>query len=69
MTAGLIFGLLDTSGDIAEPLAAEWARELTIAWSRFKYFDSILENTSVNGILDQLTDSDIRSIAVQRIDE
>lgn len=65
MTAGLIFGLLDTSGDIAEPLVAERARELSIAWSRFKYFDSILENTSVNGILDQALERGARYCLIQ----
>jgi hypothetical protein len=49
--AGLTFGLLDTSADIADPLVARWARELTIGWARFKYFDDILEDTTVNGIL------------------
>ncbi|MFZ0256588.1 MAG: hypothetical protein WAN46_13320 [Gammaproteobacteria bacterium] len=51
--AGLTFGLLDTSGDIGDPLVARWARELSIGWSRFKYFDDILEDTTVNGILDR----------------
>lgn len=50
---GLAFGLLDTSGDIGDPLVATWARELTIGWSRFKYFDEIVEDTSVNGVLDR----------------
>lgn len=50
---GLALGLLDTSVDISDPFVATWARELTISWTRFKYFDDILEYTTVNEILDQ----------------
>jgi hypothetical protein len=50
-TPKLILGLLDTSRQIADPSVAGRLRELTIAWSRFKYFGSIVEDDSVDAIL------------------
>ena len=49
----LMFGLLNTSRGIADPGVARRARELTIAFSRFKYFDAILEDVSVDVLLDR----------------
>jgi hypothetical protein len=49
----LILGLLDTSRDLKNPEIADWLRSLTISWSRYFYHGEMIENASVNAILDQ----------------
>ena len=62
---GLILGLLDTSADIAVQAEADRARDLSIAWSRFKYFDSILEDTTIDRILGRARESGARFCLIQ----
>ena len=50
---GVVFGVLDTSGKIPGARLAEKLRNFTIAWSRFGYHDDILENDSLDGLLDE----------------
>ena len=50
---GVVFGLLDTSGKIPATRLAEKLRNFTIAWSRFGYHDDILENDSLDGLLQE----------------
>ena len=50
---GVVFGLLDTSGRIPGARLAEKLRNFTIAWSRFGYHDDILENDSLDGLLQE----------------
>lgn len=52
-TPNLVFGLLDRSREFPVPFVASRLRELTIAWSRFKYFGGIIEDVSVDAILAQ----------------
>lgn len=49
----LIFGLLDTSRQVPDRLVADRLRGLTIAWSRFKYFGSMIEADSVDVLLSE----------------
>ncbi|HEV7857556.1 MAG TPA: hypothetical protein VGO91_02815 [Pyrinomonadaceae bacterium] len=48
----LVYGLLDTSRHIENRALADKLRSLTISWSRYGYHDVILENSSINKILD-----------------
>lgn len=50
---GVVFGLLDTSGRIPGDRLADKLRNFTIAWSRFGYHDDILENDSLDGLLQE----------------
>ena len=50
---GVVFGLLDTSSRIPGDRLAEKFRNFTIAWSRFGYHDTMLENNSLNGLLQE----------------
>ncbi len=52
MFSGLVFGILDTSRDIADDTATDTYRGFTISWSRYGYQDVIIQRDSVNGILD-----------------
>jgi hypothetical protein len=54
MTSSLaVCGLLDTSGNVQDPVIAEKARSLTISWLRWGYSGNIIEGKSVNEILDR----------------
>ncbi|MCG6863125.1 MAG: hypothetical protein LJE70_17905 [Chromatiaceae bacterium] len=57
-TPRLIFGLLDNSTDYPDCRAAARARDLTIGWTRFKYFGPILEDKRLDGILQRAADED-----------
>ncbi len=61
----LVFGLLDTSAQIAEPRLAAKARSLTLAWTRFKYFGVILEDTRIDGILERALERGFRYCLIQ----
>lgn len=50
--AGLVFGLLDVSGRVADEGLAERLRGYTISWSRYGYRGEILEDRGVNAVLD-----------------
>jgi hypothetical protein len=50
---GLVFGLLDISNKIENPTVASRLRSITLSWSRFGYYDPIIENSDVNRILDE----------------
>jgi hypothetical protein len=50
---GVVFGLLDTSSKLPGPGLAEKLRNFTIAWSRFGYHDDILENISLDNLLQE----------------
>jgi hypothetical protein len=62
---GVVFGLLDTSNRIHGPKLAEKLRNFTIAWSRFGYHDDILENASLDGLLQEALDLGYRYCLVQ----
>ena len=47
----MIFGLLDNSADFPNAKASARARDLTIAWSRYKYFGEIIEHRDLDEIL------------------
>lgn len=64
-TPKLIFGLLDTSRAVADPFVSSRLRELTIAWSRFKYFGSIIESESIDAILAQALQRNVDYCLVQ----
>ena len=53
---GVVFGLLNTSGRIQEARLADKLRNFTIAWSRFGYHDIILENKSLEDLLQEALD-------------
>ena len=61
----LVFGLLDTSAQIAEPRLAAKARSLTLAWTRFKYFGVILEDTRIDAILARAIERGFRFCLIQ----
>lgn len=50
---GVVFGLLDNSGKFPGARLAEKLRNFTIAWSRFGYHDDILENESLDDLLQE----------------
>ncbi len=50
---GVVFGLLDTSSRIPGDRLAEKFRNFTLAWSRFGYHDVILENNSLDKLLNE----------------
>jgi hypothetical protein len=60
-----IFAILDNSGIFPDDITAARARDLTIAWSRFKYFGPIIEDTSIAGILCQAVASDADYCLIQ----
>ena len=49
----LVFGLLDISNSIENPILAAKLRSFTITWTRYSYHDLIIENNSINKILDE----------------
>ena len=61
----LVFGLLDTSAQIAEPRLAAKARSLTLAWTRYKYFGAILEDDRIEAILAQALERGFRYCLIQ----
>ena len=50
---GLVFGLLDIAVRIENPVLAAKLRSFTITWSRFGFYDLIIENNDINKILDE----------------
>jgi hypothetical protein len=54
---GVVFGLLDTSGRMPGARLAAKLRNFTIAWSRFGYHDDILENDSLDRLLQEALES------------
>lgn len=62
---GLIFGLLDNAIEFPDSTAAARARDLTISWTRFKYFGPIIEDATLGGILRQAADTDARYCLIQ----
>lgn len=61
----LLFGLLDTSRAIEAPRVAIKARSLTLDWSRFKYFDPVVEADTLPGVLERALEHDRRYCLVQ----
>ena len=58
MTAGaLIIGLLRTHNPFLDPPLQAWLRDITISWLRFKYSGRIIEDSTVDAILDQASQS------------
>ena len=49
----VVYGLLDTSAAIGDPRLAAKCRDLTITWSRYDYHGPIIEEASVDAILDR----------------
>jgi len=49
----IVYGLLDTSAAIGDPSLAAKCRDLTITWSRYDYHGPIIEELSVDAILDR----------------
>ena len=62
---GVVFGLLDTSDRIPGTRLAEKFRNFTIAWSRYGYHDVILENDSVDALLQEALDLGYRYCLIQ----
>lgn len=50
---GVVYGLLDTSAAIGDPRLAAKCRDLTITWSRYDYHGPVIEDSSVDAILDR----------------
>lgn len=50
---GVVYGLLDTSAAIGDPLLVAKCRDMTITWSRYDYHGPIIEECRVDAILDQ----------------
>jgi hypothetical protein len=61
----IIFGLLDTSEGVSSREDADRARDLTIAWSRFKYFGPFIEDTQIDRILARASDLGMRYCLIQ----
>lgn len=64
-TTKLIFGLLNTSAQFPSAQSAIRARDLTIAWSRFKYSGPMIEADSLDDILQQAASTDASHCLVQ----
>jgi hypothetical protein len=62
---GVVFGLLDTSGRIPGARLSGKLRNFTIAWSRFGYHDIILENASLEDLLQEAMGLGYRYCLVQ----
>ncbi len=62
---GLVFGLLDTSCEIGDPIAAATYRAFTISWSRYGYHDVILEKNTIDDILGAAVQSGYRYCFIQ----
>jgi hypothetical protein len=52
-TDKLVFGILGTARECANPAVALKLRSFTVAWSRYGYYDLIIENDTINKILDE----------------
>jgi hypothetical protein len=61
----LVFGLLDTSERLKDAGLAAKLRRFTIGWSRYDYQGPLLEDTTVNGILDRALVSGYRWCLLQ----
>lgn len=61
----LIFGLLNNSAQFPGAQSASRARDLTIAWSRFKYSGPMIESESLDQILQQAACTDASHCLVQ----
>lgn len=66
ITTKLIFGLLDNATEFPTAQTAARARDLTIAWSRFKYSGPIIEGTSLDEILNRCAITGATHCLVQR---
>lgn len=64
-TPRLICALLDNSIDFPDGEAAARARDLTISWTRFKYFGPIIEDRSLDGVLPRAAESDADYCLIQ----
>jgi hypothetical protein len=61
----LVYGLLDTSATIHEPSLAAKCRELTLTWSRYDYRGPIIEQPTIDAILDQAAREGYRHCFIQ----
>ena len=52
-TDQMVLGVLDISETMSDSLVADKYRDLTISWSRYDYRGELIEDTSVNAILDR----------------
>lgn len=67
MNAGaLIIGLLRTQNPLLDRELQGWLRDITISWLRFKYTGRIIEDSSVDAILDRATHSGHRYCLILR---
>lgn len=58
--SSLVFAVLDTSSQFSDVCHARRARELTIAFTRFKYSGPILEDPDLSALLDRAAASEYR---------
>jgi len=61
----LVIGLLDNSARFPDPAAAHRARDLSIAWTRYKYSGVIFENANPYNILQRAAASDAGFCLIQ----
>lgn len=61
----LIFGLLDTSESIAAPRVAARLRDLTLSWTRYGYHGDVIEDSTVEGILDRACEAGFKYCLIQ----
>lgn len=61
----LVLGLLDNADQFPSTVSAARARDLTIAWSRFKYSGPIIEAKSLDDVLRQCAQTDASHCLVQ----